>query len=75
MALSRDFRARLVRITDLVLSCCCFERLGSLEPGMQFTGPAVIESKGTTVLVHPNNQVSLDDYGNIHIHLRTGEPA
>jgi N-methylhydantoinase A len=40
-----------------------------LEPGMKFTGPAVIETKGTTVLVHPNNQVSMDDYGNIHIHL------
>ncbi|MGG2329392.1 hypothetical protein ACE40V_23865 [Salmonella enterica] len=40
-----------------------------LEPGMTFTGPAVIETKGTTVLVHPGNQVSMDDYGNIHIHL------
>jgi N-methylhydantoinase A len=44
-----------------------------LEPGMHFTGPAVIESKGTTVLVHPGNQVSLDDYGNIHIHVSHGE--
>jgi N-methylhydantoinase A len=40
-----------------------------LEPGMKFTGPAVIETKGTTVLVHPGNQVSMDDYGNIHIQL------
>jgi len=40
-----------------------------LEPGMTFAGPAVIETKGTTVLVHPGNQVSMDDYGNIHIHL------
>jgi N-methylhydantoinase A len=40
-----------------------------LEPGMQFAGPAVIEMRGTTVLVHPGNRVHMDDYGNIHIHL------
>ena len=32
-------------------------------------GPAVIEMRGTTVLVHPNNQVHMDRFGNIHIHL------
>ena len=42
-----------------------------LEPGMQFEGPAVIEMRGTTVLVHPHNQVRMDDYGNIHIHLKS----
>jgi N-methylhydantoinase A len=40
-----------------------------LEPAMEFAGPAVIETRGTTVLVHPNNRVRMDDYGNIHIHL------
>jgi len=25
--------------------------------------------RGTTVLVHPNNRVHMDDYGNIHIQL------
>ena len=40
-----------------------------LEPGMEFDGPAIIESRGTTVLVHPHNRVRMDDYGNIHIHL------
>jgi len=40
-----------------------------LEPGMAFPGPAVIEMRGTTVLVHPNNRVQMDDYGNIHIEL------
>ena len=40
-----------------------------LEPGMQLVGPAVIEMRGTTVLVHPNNRVHMDDYGNIHIQL------
>jgi len=43
-----------------------------LEPGMQFDGPAVIEMKGTTVLVHPGNRVLMDDYGNIHIQLTPG---
>lgn len=38
-----------------------------LEPGMQLAGPAVIEMRGTTVLVHPHNRVHMDDYGNIHI--------
>ncbi len=43
-----------------------------LEPGMQFEGPAVVEMRGTTVLVHPGNRVSMDDYGNIHVHLGSG---
>jgi N-methylhydantoinase A len=43
-----------------------------LEPGMHFDGPAVIEMKGTTVLVHPGNRVQMDDYGNIHIQLTPG---
>ena len=41
-----------------------------LEPGMSFAGPAVIEDPGTTVVVHPGNRVSIDDYGNIHIAIR-----
>jgi N-methylhydantoinase A len=43
-----------------------------LEPDMKFEGPAVIEMRGTTVLVHPGNRVHMDDYGNIHIHLSAG---
>ena len=38
-----------------------------LEPGMTLTGPAIIEDPGMTVVVHPGNPVSIDDYGNIHI--------
>ncbi|HEY4199121.1 MAG TPA: hydantoinase/oxoprolinase family protein [Devosiaceae bacterium] len=41
-----------------------------LEPGMRFTGPAVIEDPGTTIVVHPGNRVSMDDFGNIHIDIR-----
>ena len=40
-----------------------------LEPGMTFQGPAVVETKGTTVVVHPGNEVVVDDYGNLHITL------
>ena len=40
-----------------------------LEPNMQFDGPAVIEESGTTTVVMPSQKVSVDDYGNLHIHL------
>jgi len=38
-----------------------------LNPGMSFNGPAIIEDAGTTVVVHPQNSVSIDAYRNIHI--------
>ena len=38
-----------------------------LAPGMTFEGPAVIEDSGTTTVIHPGNQVSVDAYRNIHI--------
>ncbi|MCD7061432.1 hydantoinase/oxoprolinase family protein [Pelagibacterium xiamenense] len=41
-----------------------------LEPEMSFPGPAIIEDSGTTVVVHPGNRVSIDAYGNTHIHIR-----
>lgn len=40
-----------------------------LSPGMRFTGPAVIEDAGTTVVIHPENTVEVDPYRNIHIQL------
>jgi N-methylhydantoinase A len=40
-----------------------------LEPGMAFVGPAIVEDPGMTVVVHPGNPVSIDDYANIHINL------
>jgi N-methylhydantoinase A len=42
-----------------------------LEPRMSFTGPAVIEDAGTTVVIHPGQRVTIDDYGNIHIAMAT----
>ena len=41
-----------------------------LEPGMEFTGPAIIEDSGSTTVVHPGNYVHIDSYGNVHINLR-----
>ncbi len=38
-----------------------------LEPGMSFEGPAIVETSGTTVVVHPGNDVHVDDYGNLII--------
>ena len=38
-----------------------------LEPGMRLHGPAIVETKGTTVVVHPGNELSVDHYGNLHI--------
>ncbi len=41
-----------------------------LEPGMAFSGPAIIEDPGTTIVIHPDNRVEVDGFGNIHIHLK-----
>ena len=35
--------------------------------GMEFIGPAIIEATVSTVVVHPNNSVFIDNFGNIHI--------
>ena len=43
-----------------------------LTPGMAFDGPSIIEDSGTTVVVHPQNKVSIDAYRNIHILMEHG---
>ncbi len=40
-----------------------------LEPGATFSGPAVIETKGSTTVVHPGNAARIDDFGNLVISL------
>ena len=40
-----------------------------LEPGAAFTGPAVVETSGTTVVLEPGNRAVVDDYGNLRIDL------
>jgi len=36
-----------------------------LQPGMRLGGPAVVEERITTVIVHPGWAMEVDDYGNI----------
>jgi N-methylhydantoinase A len=43
-----------------------------LQPGMSFSGPAVIEASGTTMVVHPGCTVAMDGFGNVHIELPRG---
>jgi N-methylhydantoinase A len=47
----------------------------ALEPGMSFTGPAIIEESGTTVVIPPGFPCHLDDYGDYHISLVSGGAA
>lgn len=44
-----------------------------LEPGMGFSGPAIVEAAGTTIVVHPENEVTVDPYGSITILLSPNE--
>jgi len=43
-----------------------------LEPGMSFAGPAIVESRSSTVVVHPGDVVEIDDYGNVVITVGAG---
>ena len=36
-----------------------------LEPGMQLAGPAIVETSGGTIVVHPNDEAEIDAYGNV----------
>ncbi|GGI80186.1 5-oxoprolinase [Shewanella hanedai] len=40
-----------------------------LEPMMAFSGPAIIEQTGTTIVIHPNQTVFLDEYSNVIVEL------
>lgn len=44
-----------------------------LEPGMEFQGPAIIQEPSVTCVVPPPHRVSIDAFGNYHIHLNTSE--
>lgn len=41
-----------------------------LEPGMEFAGPAIIQEPSVTCVVPPPHRVSVDRFGNYHIHLQ-----
>ena len=40
-----------------------------LEPGASLEGPAIVETKGTTTVIHPGNSAQVDDFGNLVITL------
>ena len=42
----------------------------ALEPGMELTGPAIIQEAVVTLVVAPGNRVTIDDFGSYHVHLR-----
>ncbi len=44
-----------------------------LEPKMKLKGPAIIETSGTTIVIHPGNTAQVDDYGNIHIYIKSNK--
>jgi N-methylhydantoinase A len=42
----------------------------ALEPGMEFVGPAIVETTGATVVMRSGDGARMDEYGNLHIELR-----
>ncbi|MDA5194154.1 hydantoinase/oxoprolinase family protein [Govanella unica] len=46
-----------------------------LEPGMEFFGPAVIQEPSVTLVISPGHRVTVDDYGNYHVHILGMEKA
>ena len=40
-----------------------------LHPGVEFDGPAIIESPVTTIVINPKDRAAMDEYFNIRIHL------
>lgn len=40
-----------------------------LEPGMEFFGPAIVQEPVVTLVVPPGNRVTVDEYGNYHVHV------
>lgn len=40
-----------------------------LEPGMEVTGPAIVQEPVVTLVVPPGDRVTLDEYGSYHVHL------
>jgi N-methylhydantoinase A len=43
-----------------------------LEPGMRFAGAAIVETKGSTTVIHPDNTATVDEYGNLLIAIENG---
>ena len=39
---------------------------------MSLDGPAIVETRSSTVVVHPGNELTVDEYGNVIISIATG---
>ena len=50
------------------MSCNVYDRY-ALQPGTQFSGPAIVEERESTVIVGPDGQVSVDQYLNLIINI------
>ena len=59
------FDKREVDFDDLGKQQTSFYRREDLDPGMTFSGPAIIAEKSTTTVVTPKHQVVVDEYGNL----------
>jgi len=58
---------RLVDLADAGIHTAALYDGDLLQPGMQFTGPAIIEESGTTVVIPPGLSCDIDDYGNYRL--------
>lgn len=59
-------RHRQVWFDNAYRETAIFDR-STLQPGMEFEGPAVVEGPDSTALIHPNQHGSIDPYGTIVI--------
>lgn len=46
-----------------------------LQPGASFAGPAIVEQVDTTVIIHPEQTVRVDKFGNLLINTGSGDNA
>jgi N-methylhydantoinase A/oxoprolinase/acetone carboxylase beta subunit len=46
-----------------------------LTSGQQIEGPAIVEQEFTTVVIHPGQSATVDDYGNIIIEIEQARVA
>jgi N-methylhydantoinase A/oxoprolinase/acetone carboxylase beta subunit len=40
---------------------------GTLGPGSVLTGPAIVEQVDSTIVIHPRQKASVDEFGNLLI--------
>jgi len=52
-----------------VLNCQIYTR-DRLEPGHKISGPAVIEQLDTTTVIHPEQEIEVDEYQNLIVRER-----